>query len=66
HRPGSNVGSYFRVDAGASLRNCDHFECGVWGQNLTDSQNEEALDTFFLRQTIEIPRSVYAPVQIRF
>ncbi|MEM7235733.1 MAG: TonB-dependent receptor, partial [Planctomycetota bacterium] len=37
HRPGSNVGSYFRVDAGASWRPCDEFEFGVWGQNLTDS-----------------------------
>lgn len=63
---GFKVGSYFRVDAGLTWRPQEGIELSVWGQNLTESHHAESNDSFWIQRRIDVPRSVYGQVVIRF
>ncbi|MCA8962911.1 MAG: TonB-dependent receptor, partial [Planctomycetes bacterium] len=66
HLRTSDIGSYFRVDAGLSWRPREGIELSVWGQNLTESHHAESLDTFWIQRAIDVPRTVYAQLLVQF
>ena len=62
----SDVGAYTRLDLGLTWKPRDTIELAVWGQNLLDDGHVEFVDTFFVVTPIEIPRSVYVRLTLRF
>jgi iron complex outermembrane receptor protein len=55
-----------RLDVGLTWKPTDWLELSVWGQNLLDSQHQEALDPSLTDVPSEIERSVYVRATIRF
>ena len=63
---GQGVPSFFRLDVGLTWRPSPNLELSVWGQNLLDGSHREFNETFRQPLPIEIQRSVYAQVTLRF
>ena len=61
-----SVPSYARFDLGLSWRPRAGQEIAIWGQNLTDADHVEFVDSFFVVDPIEIDRSFYAQASFRF
>jgi iron complex outermembrane recepter protein len=59
HVPGPDLGSYLRLDIGATWRVNDQFEIAVWGQNLLEPSHPEFTG-------IEAQRGVYVMGTYRF
>jgi len=62
----SDVDAYARLDLGLTWKPRDGIELAFWGQNLLEDGHVEFVDTFFVVHPIEVPRSVYGQLTLRF
>jgi outer membrane receptor protein involved in Fe transport len=56
---------YLRLDLGVNWRVNEHFEVGLWGQNLIESQHPE-FGSFKTSGIAEVPRTIVAKLTFRF
>lgn len=63
---GHDIPSYGRLDLGLVWRPADGIEVGLWGQNLADGDHTEFLDPLLMGSAVEIPRSFFGQISIRF
>ncbi len=64
--PDEGIGAYLRLDVGLTWRPAPNVELAVWGQNLLDGSHPEYGDDLFQDVLLEIDRSIYGQVSIRF
>jgi iron complex outermembrane receptor protein len=64
--PDEGAASYVRLDLGLTWRPTDNVEVALWGQNLLDDKHLEFGDDLFQATPLEIERSFYAQVTLRF
>lgn len=64
--PDEGVDSYLRLDVGLTWRPLPNVELTVWGQNLLDNKHVEFGDDLFQAAQLEVERSIYGQVSIRF
>ena len=64
--PDEGASSYVRLDLGLTWRPAPNVEVAVWGQNLLDDKHLEFGDDLFQALPLEVERSVYAQVTLRF
>lgn len=62
----SRVDDYTRLDVGLTWRPSSRTELAIWGQNLLESDHVEFIDPFFVVHPIEVERSAYAQLTLRF
>jgi iron complex outermembrane receptor protein len=61
----ATIRPYLRLDLGMNWRVNNHFEVGVWGQNLVESQHKE-FGSFLTSRIAEVPRTFTAKLTFRF
>ncbi len=64
--PEEGADAYVRLDLGVTWRPAPNVEIAVWGQNLLDRRHFEFGDDAFQAVPLEIERSFYGQVTIRF
>ena len=64
--PDEGASSYVRLDLGLTWRPAPNVEVAVWGQNLLDDKHLAFGDDLFRALPLEVERSVYAQVTLRF
>ncbi len=64
-RPGMGIGSYTRLDTGLTWRPRENLEVALWGVNLLEPNHLEGMDSLG-PAPVEVPRSVYAQVTLRY
>jgi iron complex outermembrane recepter protein len=61
----ATIHPYLRLDLGVNWRVNKHFEAGLWGQNLVESQHPE-FGSFKTSRIAEVPRTLVANLTFRF
>ncbi|NNF42288.1 MAG: TonB-dependent receptor [Phycisphaerales bacterium] len=64
--PGQGVEASTRLDVGITWRPTPNVELAVWGQNLLDGRHVEFTDELFQDAALEVERSFYAQLTLRF
>ncbi len=64
--PNEGASAYFRLDLGFTWRPAPNLELSFWGQNLLDDKHLEFGDDQFQALPLEVPRSFYAQLTLRF
>ncbi|MGI9431022.1 MAG: TonB-dependent receptor domain-containing protein, partial [Myxococcota bacterium] len=64
--PDENADAYTRLDLGFTWRPAPNVEVAFWGQNLLDPKHFEFGDDLFQYAPLEVERSFYAQVTLRF
>jgi len=59
------INPYLRLDLGLNWRVNQHFEVGLWGQNLVESQHAE-FGSYKNSRIAEVPRTITAKLTFRF
>ena len=66
HANAQQAERYLRLDAGVTWQVKSNLSISLWGQNLLDNQHAEFFDNERSPEVSEVPRSIYARINMTF